>query len=189
SDAALAESTERMLVRNQRWSDLVRFWEERVEQLPSAAGHRLREKIAGLWVERLDQPAEALTQLRRLLSESEDDREPCRLLEVILASQSWPGAVRRGALDLLRVRYEMADRPSEIVRILRSALGFADTSEEMALHREIAQRLAAAGDSGQAMSHYATLLVLDPHAGDAREELRRLADELRAHGRLADALV
>src|SRR5215831_18117326 len=189
NDAVLAESIERLLERNQRWHDLVRFLVERVEQLPPAEGHPLREKIARLHVEKLNDPAEALSQLRRLVDESDENREAVRLLEVIVAGDQWPAAVRRGALQLLRVRHQRANQPAEIVRVLRVGLGFADAVETAALHREIASRLADMGESVEAMDHYAALLALDAHAADARAALGRLADGARAHARRADALV
>src|SRR5262249_57291359 len=131
------------------------FFLERVDQLPPTDGYPLREKIARLYVERLNEPAEALAQLRRVYDESYEDREARRLLEVILATETWPGAVRRGALELLRARYQRANQPAEIVRVLRAGLGFADTAETIALHREIGGPPAALGRGAGALGPHA----------------------------------
>lgn len=190
SDGSLSDATERALERNQQWGELVRLWHERVEISPPAEGNRLREKMAALHVEKLDQPAEALAQLRHLVSDGEDDdREAVRLLESILANAAFAPKVRGGALELLRGRHERRQQPGEVVRVLGAALAFADPAETIALHREIAQRLDAAGAPSEAITHFATTLALDPHAADARAELRRLAALTGEPARLAAALV
>src|SRR5204863_159724 len=105
-------------------------------------------------------------QLRHLVSDGDDDdREAVRLLENILANAALSPKVRGGALELLRARHERRRQPSEVVRVLEAALAFADPGETIALHREIAQRLAI----------LERLASIEPIATDRRSALGQAA--------------
>ena len=53
-----------------------------------------------------------------LLSEADDDKEPCRLLERVLESTHSTAGIRDATLDLLRSHYDAAERPREVIRVL-----------------------------------------------------------------------
>ena len=188
-DAELAASLERLLEREGRWQDLIDLWRERGSLLGQDAPAGLRIQIATCFVDRLGRPAEALIELQDLLDEHPGDRGGRLLLERILVDESTPDSVRDGALDRLSQLYEDAELPDEVIRILKVALGFADSERSLTLHRELAEREVALHREVAAMEHYAAILAIDPSLEDDHRELRHLSERTAERGAYVNALV
>ncbi|MBI4706228.1 MAG: tetratricopeptide repeat protein [Deltaproteobacteria bacterium] len=165
---------ERLLERQQRWSDLVELWRALVPELAAAEARQMRLRIASVLLDQLGQPGAALEELRRLLSEAPGDEAGCAELERVLEAGSASAETRSGALNVLRRNYLAAGRHEDVVRVLERALGLVEPEERRQIRRECATRLATVGRDAEAMGHYATLLSEDPTDTDARRQLRLL---------------
>ncbi len=179
----------RLLERQGRWRDLISLWRGRAGQLPPVEARALRVEIAGCYLERLDDPEQALDELERLLDESPGHEQSCALLERVLEHEAATLPQRRRALSLVRKNYDAAERPLDVLRVLERALTFVDDDEKPALHRELGSRLSIAGDDSRGMQHYAALLTLNPADADARKQLGQLAERSGQHDLHAVALV
>ncbi|HJL17899.1 MAG TPA: tetratricopeptide repeat protein [Sandaracinaceae bacterium LLY-WYZ-13_1] len=188
-DGQLVSSLERLLERQGRWEELIALWRRRIEGASAKDAMKLRGRIAACYLDNLEDAGSTLEEVRGLLEDGADEEPNLALLERVVALEGASPEVRRGALDVLRERYEASDRADDVIRVVGVALGFAEGAERIALHRELGTRLAAAGDAAQAMEHWASVLQLDPAAEDAQEELAHLARSADAHDRYASALV
>lgn len=189
TDAQLVASLERLLERQGRWQELIALWRKRVETATRKQALSLRQRIAACYLDHLDDGGACLTEVRSLLEDGGDAKACYALLERIVALPTAKADVRRGALDLLRERYEGEGLLADVIRVLGVALEFAQGDERIALHRELGARLAASGDARAAMEHWAAVLTLDPSSDDAQEQLAHLAQQANAHDRYAEALV
>lgn len=188
TDTQLSSQLERLLERQERWADLIDMWKERLGRMSREEVNRTRERIAEVYLDRLGDPQRALTEIESLLATGADDAASVKMLERILNMESAAQDVRRGALDLLRSRYDAAGRGTDVVRSVGTALGFVNKDERTALLREAGRRLAESGDHAQALQHFAELLREDPEATDAEEQLRVLASKAGLHEQRASAL-
>ena len=187
-DQQLVESLERLLERQERWSDLVELWLRRLEgQLPEERRSQ-RLRIATCYLDKLDDPNSALTQTQALLDEGGDGEEIIDVLERISTRDAALADVRRDALTLLKSRYDVANRPEDAVRALESALEYVEPEEQAVLHREAGQRLIRLEQHAEAMQHFASLLRLEPTAVDAHQRLRELAGRTSDNEGFATAL-
>lgn len=185
----LVSSLERLLERQGRWEELIGQWRKQVAKARKKQALVLRGRIASCYLDHLEDARSTLQEVEGLLSDGAPEDENYALLERVVALEVSPADVREGALDLLRDRYEGAGRAEDTVRIVGVALGFAEGATKIALHRELGQRMAARGDAADAMTHWASVLALDPAAEDAQAELATLAQSAGAHDRYAAALV
>lgn len=189
ADAQLVSSLERLLERQGRWQELIALWRTRVEGLSTQDALALRERIAACYLDDLGDAGACLAEVRALLDDGADPAANLALLERIVALEAASAEVRKGALDILRERYEAEGRAADVIRVVGVALGFATGEERIARHRELGARLSASGDPALAMTHWAEVLRLDPSAEDAQEQLAHLASQADAHERYAEALV
>ncbi|MEZ5191095.1 MAG: hypothetical protein R2717_09990, partial [Schumannella sp.] len=185
----LLASVERLLERQGRWADLVGLWEGHASELPPAQARELRLQIADAYLDRLGAPQRALGELRALLEETPGLPAACAALDRLLSLEAAPMELRREALALLRKSYDAAGREDEVLRLLGLALEFAGDGERPALHRELANRRALAGDDQGAMQGYAEVLRLTPSDGDARKQLRQIAARSGRYDLHAAALI
>ncbi|MGE0785424.1 MAG: hypothetical protein AB7S26_07040 [Sandaracinaceae bacterium] len=188
-DAQLVSSLERLLERQGRWEELIALWRKRVADSPKKKAMSLRGRIAACYLENLEDAASTLREVRSLLDDGAPEDENVALLERIVALESSPPDVREGALDILRERYEGQDRPEDVVRVLTVALEFASGAARIALHRELGDRVEAAGQLDRTIAHWAAVLRLDPGAEDIQARLATLARKTDAQAAYADALV
>lgn len=189
SDAQLVSSLERLLERQGRWEELIALWRTRLEGLSARDALAIRERIAACYLDDLTDAGACLAEVRALLDDGADAAPNLALLERIVALEAAGAEVRRGALDILRERYEAEGRGADVIRVVGVALGFAGGDERIARHRELGARLAASGDAAGAITHWAEVLRLDPGAEDAQEQLAHVAGEAGAQERYAAALV
>lgn len=188
-DSQLVSSLERLLERQSRWEELIGLWRKQVEGAKKKKRLRLRGRIAACYLDHLEDARSCLQEASSLLADGADEGPNVELIERIVALESSPADVRDGALGILRERYESADQAADVIRIVGVALTFAEGATKIAIHRELGERIAAAGDGAAAMSHWAAVLALDPAAEDAQEQLAHLAQVAGAYDAYASALV
>lgn len=188
-DSQLVSSLERLLERQGRWEELIALWRKRVEDASAKDALALRGRIAACYLDNLGDAASCLAEARALLDDGADAEANLALLERIVALEGATPDVRRGALDILRERYEGEGRADDVIRVVGVALAFAHGDEKITRHRELGARLAAKGDAAAAMAQWAAVLALDPSAEDAQEQLAHLAAQADAHDEYAKALV
>ena len=176
NDTHLATQLERLLERQGRYRDLANLWASRLPNVSPGEARALRIRSASLVLEKLGDPAGALTELERVLAAGEDDEAACELVEKILRLPSAPGEVRRRALSALRIRYEASGRSAKVIPASLVGLEFVEPAERVALHREIAERLASTGDRAGAMDQLIVLSGLEPADDGVAERLRHLAE-------------
>ena len=175
-DAHLATQLERLLERQGRFRELSALWAGRLPALAPTEARALRIRAASLSLEKLDDPAAALAELEPVLAAGEDDESACELVERILRLPSAPVEVRRRALAALKARYEASGRALKVIPALLVALEFVEPAERAILHREVSERLAAAGDRTGAMEQLIVLSGLEPADDGVAERLRHLAE-------------
>jgi len=188
-NAALAAASERLLEREQRWTDLVELWQKRVPELDAPAARKTRLRIATALLDHLGAPDPALAELTRLVDEVPGHPEACAQLERVLTWTDASPSLRTAALDLLRNNYEAAHRSADVVHAIEKFLPLAAPVERLPLMREVAARLANVGEDQASLTHYAALLALDPTDGGARAEMRELARRSNLHESFVSALV
>src|SRR5690606_25342932 len=71
----------RLLERQERWSDLIGLWRGRLPSLSAVEARGVRVEIAACYLDRLDDPKQALDELEALLEESAGHLEACAQLE------------------------------------------------------------------------------------------------------------
>lgn len=187
-DAQLAASLERLLETRGRYRDLIQLWTTRLTVLQPEAAQATRARIAACWLDHLNNPAEALAVVEPLLEGGGEEATACDLLERIAALGDAPAETRKRALGLVKDRYAAAGRSDDVIRVLKSTLAFAEPKEQIAAHREIAERLSTQGRDAEAMDNCAAIVALDPADMGAIEELRGLAERTGRHATHADAL-
>ncbi|MCP4680400.1 MAG: tetratricopeptide repeat protein [Deltaproteobacteria bacterium] len=189
SNTQLASSTERLLERLERWTDLVDLWRMRIAVVSRKKAHTIRMQIVDCCLEHLSDPTQALTELSNHLDDKPGDPDGCRKLEQVLTFKDAPVEVRIKSLDLLRTNYDIAKDSEAVVAAIQTTLAFAPSSEKLALHREAGMRLAVLGKDAEAIEHYGKLLLEDPSAPDARKQIRLLAARSNQWALHAGALV
>lgn len=188
SNVSLASSLERLLERQQRWSDLLALLEQRIEVQTKKQVRDTRLRMAGYYLERLDDAESALGEAKLVLAESGDLKAAFEVVEAVLTHQSGDRVTRREALSLLKAHHIQKNRPRDVVRVLVSSLDFAEQEERRAALREIVERLVDLGDDAAALPHQAMLLTIEPMPQE-REALRALAERTRDFAQYVDALV
>jgi tetratricopeptide (TPR) repeat protein len=184
-----ADALERLLERNERWVELIALWEERLGKLEGAPRKKSQMQIARTWLTRLDKAREALTSLARVFDESDDPGDDAlALLEEILTATTASTRVRAQALDILRHRYEAAEKPLEVVRVLELAIPLVGTTKRRALHREAGERLSVLGDNKAALEHYAQLLALEPQSAATQRAMHAEAAACGDYQRYAEGV-
>ncbi len=186
-DAQVSQGLERLLERHERWADLIELWESRIDSQSKSQRERSRARIASVWLDSLKDPGRALAATRPLLAEADDDKESTSLLERIIGADNSGGNVRDQALDLLRAHYDAAQKPREVIRILKRVIEL-DPAKSGPLHEEAGGRLAEVEDLPAAMDHYAALLAMQPESQATEEKLRALADRGGLHDRYAEGV-
>jgi len=181
SDPHIASALERLLEKEEKWGDLARVWQTRLDYLSGNDAHELRGRLATLRLDRLADPTGSLADARTLLGEKGDDGPACQVLERILAMSTAPANVRRDALELVRAQHEKQGRKDRIVAILQTAHAFASDEEKVDLLRESAERLQGQGEGSAAMEKLVELLAINPDDTEMRTRLRHLAELSGAH--------
>ncbi|MFO0682955.1 MAG: tetratricopeptide repeat protein [Sandaracinus sp.] len=184
NDAQLKVSLERLLERQGRHEELIALWRKGDDA--ETAERRLQ--IARTYLDDIGNAGAALEEARALLAAGQASTEATALVERVLALETASPEVRREALNELRDRYKDAGKPADYERVTRAALAFSTGPDKVALHRELANMAESAGQPEAALEQWAALLALDPSDGEAEDRLAKVAEQIGAHGPLADAL-
>ncbi|MBN1653606.1 MAG: tetratricopeptide repeat protein [Deltaproteobacteria bacterium] len=188
ANTTLAASLERLLERQNRYSDLVQMWRSRLGVLPAKEVKKARQRIAATAFEKTGDASTALAEVKMILKDSPGDSDAYSLLEKILQADFASAQDRREALALLKKRFGEIDRPEEVVRVLESSLSFVRQEERKATLRELTERLVNLGQAPRAIEYQAALLVLEP-TPEVQELLLALAEQTHLYERYANAFV
>jgi tetratricopeptide (TPR) repeat protein len=167
-----ADELERLYAHKQRWAELVELLRSRATRAADAGDvqteiARLR-KMAGVYEEKLGDPAAAIEGYARIHAREASDREALEaLVRLLLSTERWPEAARAMG-ELLG----LLDRASAIALGLR----LADLAD---------QRLA---DFELAESALQGVLLRDSEQVQSRERLRSLYEKHNAHDKLVRLL-
>jgi tetratricopeptide (TPR) repeat protein len=188
NDWQVAGALERLLERQERWTDLVALWRARLEAATPDETRSLRVRIATTALDRLNDPRAALEETRRLLTDVGYDGPAVALLERIMALASAGVELRLEALRLVEAQYDRDKRPDMALAAVRAGLSFATGRDLAALHRDAAARLSASGDRNAAAQHLAALLGLLPDDGEVQDQLNRLCATIGDYTAYAEGL-
>jgi tetratricopeptide (TPR) repeat protein len=188
NDWQVAGALERLLERQERWSDLVTLWRARLEGATGDEVRTLHVRIATTQIERLGAPHEALAETQRLLEEPGDDSAAIALAERLVALETSPVSLRLQALRLVEARYDRNGKQELALAVVRAGLAFTTGRDLAALHRDAAARLASSGAEREAAGHLASLLGLCPEDVEVQDQLRRLCAQIGDHGAYAQGL-
>jgi tetratricopeptide (TPR) repeat protein len=188
SNNALAASLERLLERQERYSDLLEMWRLKLALAPTPQARVLRLRRATVLLEKLGLASEAFSEVKFIIEQGADRDAAYGLLEKILVAQTIPAEQRREAFDLLKARYLEERRDEDIVKILEAYLPFIAGDERMLILHELSNRLVGLGQDAKALEHYAAQFLITPD-GETRGVLHELATRTRRFDRYVDCLV
>ncbi|MFO7180394.1 MAG: hypothetical protein DIU78_016965, partial [Pseudomonadota bacterium] len=195
-DARVDVALERLYERNGKPERLIEHLSRRAELLSGQERLRLRERIAGLWLE-VGNGAAALSVLEPLVGTGEASDVALALLERVFAFElpddSPPEAVQeqrrvaRQAASLLRREYVRLGRLADAARVLADELStVAERRERIQLLTELTELREALDDRAGCFECRGALLELDPANAEHRARLADLAVELDRLGELAE---
>ena len=187
-NAGLMNALERLLERQNRWSDLIGMWRSRVGVQPPRQQRDTYLRMASCYLDALQDPSGAMRDLEHVLVEAPDYQPALELAERILAAPNTTGTERTNALRYLREHFLRKQQPHEVVRVLELALSLTPQAERRGLLRELVERLLDLREDARAASYQAQLLVLDPLPPE-RDALRALTERTRSYEQYAVALV
>ena len=205
-DAAL----ERLYERTGRFRELIALYSGQIPALGEREAQDIRARIARILVDELKDVTASLAMVEELiLREGElgprKDVDP--ILERILdatahgseardeGKSSRPQSGKRAqtrqrAAAILKERYTIAQRESDLVRILEVELeAVKGTKDRARRHEQIAVLHETLGDAKDALDHVVQLVLLEPQVKEHRERLEDLAGRVDDFPRLVDVLV
>ncbi|MBN2194557.1 MAG: hypothetical protein JW751_17195 [Polyangiaceae bacterium] len=163
-DAMVAAALERLLKQQQRYRELIDFWDERLNTLTGEDALATLQQVAACWLENLNDPAGALAAVEPLLEDASTVEAACRMLEQILASPASNPDARADALAQLAARYDDTDRWRNVVDALVDAIAHVTDGELAKLHTEVAARLIRHDGLEEAFPHISAIVALDEKA-------------------------
>jgi thioredoxin-like negative regulator of GroEL len=172
-DAKIAAALERLYEKQSRHADLAALWTRRLPATPEDAVPAHRAKLATLYLDRLNDAANALAIGAPLLDNAEHATLAEALLSRIVAGEDFGTSIRVKAVHLLRKTF--AGRPAELSKVLPFAIHLLEGEERVVAHREAADALCTLGRDGEAVTHLGALVVAHPDDDDTREELLTVA--------------
>lgn len=169
---------ERLLEKLGDFVTLATVYDKRLAGLSGHDAIEVRQRLAGLYLDRLGEPGRALDEVERLLGSPAltDDRLACGLAERVLADANAAPALRRRALDIVRTRHTQQGRLDRTVAALRVAMTFASPEETRALVNEAADALERKGELAAAREQLVELLAFQPEETVTRARLKFLAE-------------
>ena len=177
ANTMVAAALERLLRQQERYRELIDFWNERLAILRGEEALVTRQQIAVCWLENLNDPAAALNGVEPLLADASTAEAACRMLEQILASPASNRKARRAALAHLSKRYDTGEQWGRVVGALEAALQYVGDGELAELHGEIVRRLVDHELVEKALSHLAALIALDAEVWNDTSLMPLLAGE------------
>lgn len=182
---ATLDSLEKLYERRERWSDLARLLEKRLEAGTAAAPRDVKLALGRLYAGELATPERALAHLEDVLGAG-DDADARRLVEKLLDVP----ALRQRAARVLEGAYKAKDDVRDLVRVLEIRLeAAADDAERRELLRRIATlRDERLKDDAGAFEALSALVAIDPEGEAERTRFVEIGRRLGRHEKVAEVL-
>ncbi|MFO0557018.1 MAG: tetratricopeptide repeat protein [Polyangiales bacterium] len=188
ADHQLAAALERLFERQSRHHDLIALWSGRLPSLNPDDARKTRLRIAGCWLDSLNEPTQALDALAPLFAEGRADAAVCTNTDVILSLATAPVTTRARARDLLLGQYAAERQPKERAAVLERARTFVVGDERAHTLDELSRLHEQLGNTQDALARGAELVVLAPAQAAFRDRLREMASSANAFDVYAGAL-
>lgn len=185
-DTKIVAALERLYEKQARHADLAALWTRRLPSTPEDAVPAHRAKLATLYLDRLDDGANALAIGAPLLDHAAHAELAEGLLTRIVAGETYGASIRVKASQLLRKAF--ASRPADLSRVLPYAIHLLEGAEQVQAHREAAAALLALSRDVEAVPHLGALVVANPDDEAEREALFEVASRTDLLGAYADVL-
>jgi golgin subfamily B member 1 len=184
---AATEALDRLYGREERWSDLARLLERRLETATEDDVVGLQLRLVDIYLHRLEAHDRVMTHLESLLGEHHGHLDARALAEECLGIP----ALRQPAATLLDSVYEAVDDPRDLVRILIVRLEGVESDDH---ERELLHRIATLQDQrlkndAGAFETLSRLLPLEPDDAVIRGRLLEVGRRLGEHEKMARTLL
>ncbi len=182
--------------RSQRYADLAKLLTARLERVDDEQRAILEDRLARLYLERLDRPADALVHANALLDRDIDHSDARAVVRAVL--ERGPGdtdesrQIRVRAAEILERVYLVRDEARELDEV--TAIRLAESKDLTREDRlELLRRVSRlrderlANDAG-ALEALSQLVPLDPADAEARRHLMSVGRRAGEHARVAEIL-
>ncbi|MGZ5966930.1 MAG: tetratricopeptide repeat protein, partial [Polyangiales bacterium] len=184
-------SLDKLYQRSDRWADLAKLLAARLERVDDELRTTLEGRLARIFLDKLDKPADALVHAASLLDRHVDHSDARAIARAVMERRDI-GNTRVKAAEVLERVYLARDEARELDEV--TAIRLAEDSELDAEHRTELLRRAArlrderlANDAG-ALDALAELVPLAPEDLEARAKLLDVGRRAGAHARVAEVL-
>ncbi|HTM45397.1 MAG TPA: tetratricopeptide repeat protein, partial [Polyangiaceae bacterium] len=193
-----SNALDRLYVRLGKNEQLAGLLERRISEVGDSEQNALMTRLAGLLIEKLHRPADAIGHVEAVLDRDAGDAGARDLAERLMQL----GSLKQQAATLLERVYESRDEPRELARVLDVQLGLlkeqgagkvnadADLTDR---YKEMLRRVAALRDDrlhedAAAFAALAQLVPLEPLDFAARGRLEEIAGRLQNFSQLVEVL-
>ncbi len=176
-DEQLASGLERRFDEQNRHEDLIEIWTARLSVMAKESAIRTRLQIAVRFLDALGDGERAFLSVNEYLEAGGDEGEACSLLERLANTSAVAADVRRPVLKLLEEIYEKRGESEKVISAVERALLLAESDKDRVhLHERAAALLSLADSLEGALSHWASILKLEPAHESAQGKARELAE-------------
>ncbi len=182
-----SEALERLYGREERYQDLAKLLERRLETATDEESAPIQQQLVDLYLHRLEQYERVIPHLENVLRLREDDHDVRALAEECLGVAE----LRQPAAALLDNLYTSLDDPRDLVRVLDVRLEGAESEEQRRelLHRIAALRDERLKDDAGAFVALSALMPLEPEDTAIRRRLLDVGRRLGENQAMAQALL
>jgi tetratricopeptide (TPR) repeat protein len=184
---AALDALEKLYEREERWADLAQLLEKRLGMATDEETLDIKLALGRIYLDRLQQPPQAIGHLEDVLARRESDAEARQLVERLLEAPD----LRLRAARILEHVYEARDEIRQLVRVLEIRReGAADEDERRELLRRISilrdERLR---DDHGAFGSLSELVPLEPEDGSIRLRFVEIGRRLADHEKVSAVLI
>lgn len=181
------EALERLYGREERFADLAKLLERRLETATDEEAAPIHQQLVELYLHELKSYGAVIRHLERSLALDPDDLDVRALAEECLDVKE----LRQPAAALLDALYVSVDDPRDLVRVLDVRLEGAGSEADRRdlLHRIAQLRDERLKDDAAAFAAYCELVPMEPDDGTIRERLLEVGRRLGKHEEMANALL
>ena len=187
---AALDALEKLYEREERWADLALLLEKRLGMATDEETLDIKLALGRIYLDRLQQPPQAIGHLEDVLARRESDTEARQLVERLLEAPE----LRPRAARILEHVYEARDEIRQLVRVLEirreGALGAGREDERRELLRRISilrdERLR---DDQGAFSSLSELVPIEPEDASIRQRFVEIGRRLADHEKVATVLL